>query len=65
MRINKTILTGIIVVSTIGIIIYATQKSHTRRTARIRDEVAEEGYETALDILYPLKPQRVKRFGWS
>jgi predicted nucleic acid-binding protein len=65
MRINKAILTGVIVVSAIGLIIYATQKNHTRRTERIRDEVAEEGYETAYDILYPLKAPRFKKYRWS
>ena len=65
MRINKTILTGVIVVSAIGLIIYATHKSQTKRTERIREEVADEGYETAYDVLYPLKPQRLKRYRWS
>jgi predicted nucleic acid-binding protein len=65
MRINKIVLTGIIAIGAVGLIIYATHKSTTRRTERILDQVAEEGYETAHDILYPLKAQRLKKYRWS
>jgi len=62
MRINKTLLVGLITVGALGLILYATQKNNVRRTHRIRERVADEGYETAYDILYPLKPSIFKKY---
>ena len=37
-----------------------------QKEARMRDSIADEGYETAGDILYPLKTKRVKmKFGYG
>lgn len=49
--------------TTIGAIIFFSLKKHKdRKKQQILEEVADEGYETAYDVLYPLKKNRIKRF---
>ncbi len=45
---------GIVSLTAIGIAIYSTRKKRQFK-AMVRDIVADEGYETAQDILFPLK----------
>ena len=52
---NKIILaTGVIAVT--GLLLYAT--SRHKKTKRMLTDIAEEGYETAPDVLFPGKEKR-------
>ena len=61
MRATK-IIAGIAVVSTAALIIYTVRR--VQKINRLRDDaskrVAEHGYETAHDILFPIKSKRRK-----
>jgi hypothetical protein len=57
MKKETKILAGIGILAVTGLIIYAIRRHRSnQRYAR----VADEGYETAHDILYPLKGKRKK-----
>lgn len=58
---NKLILIGIITVIAVGSIVYVSGLTRKRRVFMQRQEIADEGYETAQDILFPLKSQQLKR----
>jgi len=51
---------SVLALSTVAIIFFKKRKVRTMLT-----EVADEGYELAQDILYPLKTKRDKRGGYS
>ncbi|MDB5193667.1 MAG: hypothetical protein JWQ96_3230 [Segetibacter sp.] len=59
---NKKILTGIVTIGAIGIAIYLSKRSEARRHQQVLSVVADEGYETAYDILFPVKKQRLRRY---
>ena len=44
--------------ATLGIICFLVHKSKTEKKL---DKIAQEGYETAEDILYPLRSQKYRR----
>jgi hypothetical protein len=52
MKATKKIIAGIGLVAAVGLIIYLV---HRRKTNRMDEKVAEHGYETASDILFPGK----------
>jgi hypothetical protein len=57
----KTYRLSIILISAVivtGIVIYSLKKS---RLEKKLISVSDAGYETAFDILYPLKSQRIKK----
>lgn len=58
---NKKIIIGIAVaaVAAAGVSIYLTRKR--KKHVTMLKQVAEEGYETAQDILFPLKDQRFRK----
>ena len=58
-KINNKIIIGIAAVLVTGTTIYFIRK-HQLQQAMLH-EVSEEGYETAQDILYPLKSSRFRR----
>ena len=55
---------GIVSLTTIGILIYTTKRKR-RYKSMVLDKVADEGYETAQDILFPLKGGQGKRYMYS
>ncbi len=57
---RNTLTIGIASVITMGVIAYFLIKNSVREERLTR--VADEGYETAYDILYPLKPFKLKKY---
>lgn len=58
MRDRQKIIVGISLAVAVGVIVYLTLKTKETKTIKKLerlDRIAEEGYETAGDILYPLK----------
>ena len=50
MKLSYKIVTGLSFVAAAGIILYMARKS---RTKRMLNQISDEGYETAQDILFP------------
>ncbi len=59
MKNSYKIILGVAVVATLGAIIVFSKKGKYD-TIKRRQQVADEGYEFAYDILYPLKSTRVR-----
>ena len=59
-RTNKTII-SVASITAIGVIVYLRYKKQNKKQQQILDRVADEGYETAYDVLYPLKPNVLRR----
>ena len=53
MKTTKKILVGLGFATVVGLIIYMVRQH--RKVKRMSEEVAEQGYETAQDILFPKK----------
>jgi hypothetical protein len=62
MRKGETLLIGITSILALGLAIYLVGKTKRERMFERLDKIAEEGYETAADILYPLKGTWSERF---
>jgi hypothetical protein len=62
MRNGEKLLIGITSVLAIGLTIYLIGKTRKDRMWERLDKIAEEGYETAADILYPLKNTWTRRY---
>lgn len=62
-RKQKTILITSIVAATVatGVTIYLYRRSKSYKRYKRTEHVANEGYETAEDILYPLSSRKRKR----
>jgi hypothetical protein len=56
MKTTKKILVGIGFATVVGLIVYMVR--NRRKINRMSQEVAEHGYETAHDILFPKKSKR-------
>ena len=65
MRNREKVLIGITSVLAIGLAMYIVGKTKKDRMWERLDKIAEEGYETAADILYPLKGTWTKRYRTS
>ena len=61
MRKGDALLIGITSILALGLAIYLVGKTKRDRMFERLDKIAEEGYETAGDILYPLKGSWSKR----
>ncbi|TDH26440.1 hypothetical protein EXU57_10105 [Segetibacter sp. 3557_3] len=57
MKTSSRILLGVAAVTLAGVIIYYVNSKQHRKTYMLA-QVADEGYETAEDILFPLKSRR-------
>ncbi len=56
------IIIPIAALAVVQMILYVQKRQRTRlQTRHILYEVAEAGYETAEDILFPLKPSRISK----
>ena len=59
---RKNIIAGISLLTLSGIVIYLWRRHRINILNEIKaEQVAEEGYETAHDILFPSSPKRIKR----
>ena len=58
-RTNKII--GVASLTAIGVIVFLRYKKQIKKQQEMLDRVADEGYETAYDVLYPLKGKTLKR----
>lgn len=61
MRKGDALLIGFTSILALGLTIYLVGKTKRDRMIERLDKIAEEGYETAGDILYPLKSSWSKR----
>jgi hypothetical protein len=60
MKQSLRILIGLTSIALFGVVIYFAKKDQTLK--RRSQEVADEGYETAYDVLYPMVKRRVRFF---
>ncbi|HEV8283459.1 MAG TPA: hypothetical protein VGQ09_04075 [Chitinophagaceae bacterium] len=59
---RKKIIVGISLLAVAGIIIYLSRRHQTSIINKLKaEQVAEHGYETAYDILFPKKNKRIKK----
>jgi hypothetical protein len=61
MKNNYIILLGVVSLTAIGAFLLITQKEKKQVIRKQRQEVSDEGYEFAYDVLYPLKNKRIAR----
>lgn len=62
MKTSTKIIYGAAAIALTGLIVYAVRKGNTERRVT---EVAEEGYETAADILHPKTNSRFKKLHYG
>lgn len=62
MKTRKKLIYGTAAIVFTGLMVYAIRINNTRRR---RKEVANEGYETAADILHPEKSNRFKKLHYG
>jgi hypothetical protein len=62
MRNSYKILIGVASLAIIGAIIFVTKREKSETMRRRAQEVSDEGYEFAYDVLYPLRGGRVRNF---
>ena len=55
---TRHIIAGILTVATLAVLVHEIKKKEVRKRL---DDVADAGYETAHDILYPLARRGVRR----
>jgi len=59
---RKRIITGISLLAVAGIILYVRRRHRANIVNDLKaEQVAEHGYETAHDILFPKKNRRIKK----
>jgi hypothetical protein len=60
---RKKIIAGISLLTLTGVIIYLWRRQRISTVNQLKaEQVAEEGYETAHDVLFPNRGRRVKRY---
>jgi hypothetical protein len=60
---RKKIIAGISLLTLTGIVIYLWRRRKVNDINQLKaEQVAEHGYETAHDILFPNKRRRIKRY---
>ena len=62
MKTSKKLLYGVAAIAFTSLLVYAARRSNTKR--RIA-EVADEGYETAADLLHPKTNNRFKKLHYG
>jgi hypothetical protein len=69
MKATKKIITGIGFVTTVALFIYTVRRRQKTNRIRMHEEaarrVAEHGYETAHDILYPQKNKGIRKYKYG
>jgi hypothetical protein len=59
MKLSRKILTGISFATIVGLVVYLVRRY--KEAQRMSEQIAEQGYETAHDILFPLKSKGKKK----
>jgi hypothetical protein len=60
---RKKIIAGISLLTITGVIIYLWRRQRIHAVNQLKaEQVAEEGYETAHDVLFPNQRRRIKRY---
>jgi hypothetical protein len=60
---RKKIIAGISLLTLTGVIIYLWRRQRIHAVNQLKaEQVAEEGYETAHDVLFPKRGRRIKRY---
>jgi hypothetical protein len=60
---RKQIIAGISLLTFAGIVIYLTRRHRANVLRQLKaEQVAEHGYETAHDILFPKQKRRIKKY---
>ena len=60
---RKKIIAGISLLTVTGVVVYLWYRHRTNLMNELKaEEVAEHGYETAHDILFPKKKRRIKKY---
>jgi hypothetical protein len=62
MKATKTIIAGIALAAVVGLVVYAVRRH--KKNGR-QSKVAEHGYETAYDILFPSKNKRKQKLQYG
>ena len=62
MKTSKKLIFGAAAIAFTGLLVYVTRRANTKR--RIA-EVADEGYETAADLLHPKTNRRFKKIHYG
>ncbi len=62
MKTTNKLIYGVAAIAFTSVLVYATRRANTKR--RIA-EVADEGYETAADLLHPKTNQRFKKLHYG
>ena len=62
MKKKEKIIVGVALIAAAGLLVYATRKTNTRRRMK---QVADEGYETAADVLHPKTNRRFKKLHYG
>ena len=61
MKNRQILILGITSVLAIGLAVYIAGKTKKDRMLQRLDKIAEEGYETAADVLFPIKSPWIRR----
>jgi len=60
---NTKAIVSLATLTALGLVVfYQYNKKKNKKEREMMERVAEEGYEFAHDVLYPLKRNRLKRF---
>lgn len=62
MKTQNKILFGLAAAAVVGLVVYAIRRKNTKRMLK---DIAEEGYETAHDVLFPNKRKRDPRLQYG
>lgn len=62
MKKKEKIIVGVALIAAAGLLVYATRRSNTRRRMK---QVADEGYETAADVLHPKTNKRFRKLHYG
>lgn len=62
MKLSQKIALSLAVVTAAGIVVYIARRSNTKR---MLNQIADEGYETAQDILFPGKKIQAKHLQYG
>jgi len=62
MKTSNKILLGVAAVAVAGLVVYAASR---KKSKRMLDQIADEGYETAHDVLFPNKEKRDRKLQYG
>ena len=62
MKTSNKILLGVAAVAVAGLVVYAANR---KKTHRMLEQIADEGYETAHDVLFPDNEKRNKKLQYG